>query len=58
MSEGPRLLPRKTKGHTGETWYKIIGYADTVEEAQIKIDGRTWPLDGEPVQFGTKIPYE
>jgi len=23
-----------TKSYKGETWYKIIGYADTVEEAQ------------------------
>lgn len=23
-----------TKGYTGETWYRVIGYADTVAEAQ------------------------
>jgi hypothetical protein len=27
----------QTKGKTGETWYKIIGYAYTTEEAQEKL---------------------
>lgn len=33
---------------TGELWYDIIGYADTVEEAQIKIYGRAFPLSDKP----------
>lgn len=34
-----------TKSATGETWYKILGFADTVEEAQMKLYGRTYPLN-------------
>lgn len=33
-----------TKSDTGGTWYKILGYADTVSEAQIKLYGRDFPL--------------
>ncbi len=31
------------KGYTGEVWYKIIGYADTIQEAQhiIRVYPRT-----------------
>lgn len=29
-----------TRGCTGNAWYRIIGYADTVEEAQIKLYGK------------------
>ena len=29
-----------TKSNKGETWYKIIGYADTTEEAEIKLWGK------------------
>ncbi len=32
--------PDPTKSDKGETWYKIIGYADTQEEAEIKLFGR------------------
>lgn len=28
-----------TKGENGEVWYRIIGYADSVEEAQNKLYG-------------------
>jgi hypothetical protein len=37
----------QTKGHTGEVWYKVIGYADTVEEGQLKLYGRTYPLPAQ-----------
>jgi hypothetical protein len=30
------------RGDTGAIWYKIIGYADSAEEAQIKLWGRTY----------------
>lgn len=26
-----------TKGHTGETWYRLLGWADTCYEAQEKL---------------------
>lgn len=29
-----------TKNDNGETWYKIIGYADTKEEAETKLFGK------------------
>lgn len=29
-----------TKGEDGETWYRVVGYADTVEEAQSKLYGK------------------
>lgn len=29
----------QTKGYTGETWYRVLGYADTIEEAQRKLYG-------------------
>jgi hypothetical protein len=32
----------QTKGCTGETWYEVIGYADTVKEAQAKLYGREY----------------
>lgn len=32
----------QTKGYTGETWYKIIGYASTLQEAQQKLYGRVF----------------
>lgn len=28
-----------TKSGTGETWYKIIGYAESIEEAPFKLYG-------------------
>ncbi len=31
-----------TKSAEGETWYKILGYADSVGEAQIKLYGRSF----------------
>jgi hypothetical protein len=31
-----------TKSATGETWYKVLGYAKTVEEAQMKLYGRIY----------------
>lgn len=31
-----------TKSEKGDTWYKIIGYSNTVEEAQIKLYGRSF----------------
>lgn len=31
-----------TKSATGETWYEVLGYADTVEEAQMKLYGRIY----------------
>ena len=31
-----------TKSHTGETWYEVIGFADTIEEAQRKLYGRVF----------------
>jgi hypothetical protein len=34
-----------TKSDTGETWYEILGYADSVEDAQIFLYGRTFPLN-------------
>lgn len=33
-----------TKSAEGETWYQIIGYAQTVEEAQTKLYGRSFKL--------------
>lgn len=33
-----------TKSATGELWYRIIGYADTVAEAQTQLYGRPSPL--------------
>jgi hypothetical protein len=29
----------------GTLAYRIIGYAETIDEAQLKISGRTYPLD-------------
>lgn len=31
-----------TKSAKGETWYKILGFADSVEEAQMKLYGRVY----------------
>ena len=36
-----------TKGNTGKTWYKIIGYTNTVAEAQIKLFGRVMTQSSE-----------
>lgn len=33
-----------THGDLGPNTFKILGYADTVEEAQIFLYGRTYPL--------------
>lgn len=27
----------QTRGNTGEVWYRVLGYADTAEEAQTKL---------------------
>ena len=32
-----------TKSAAGETWYRVLGYANTVEEAQIKLYGKSFP---------------
>ena len=31
-----------TKSAKGETWYRILGYAATTEEAQVKLYGRSF----------------
>ena len=31
-----------TKSAKGETWYEIIGYAETVQEGQMKLYGRVY----------------
>jgi hypothetical protein len=31
-----------TLSETGEVWYKILGYVDTVEEAQMFLYGRVY----------------
>lgn len=31
-----------TTSATGEKWYEIIGYADSIEEAQTKLYGRSF----------------
>jgi len=46
--------------HDGTVAYRILGYANSIGEAQLKIDGRTWPLDdSEPIVDWSKIiiPY-
>lgn len=41
----PKVSPEDAvKGYTGEIWYKIIGYADSVADAQTMIFGRPCPL--------------
>ena len=32
----------QTRGNTGHVWYEVIGYADTVEEAQKALYGHTF----------------
>jgi hypothetical protein len=34
----------QTRGYTGEVWYQIIGYADSIEDAQMQLYGRTYSL--------------
>ena len=31
-----------TLSASGEKWYLVLGYADSVEEAQVKLYGRAW----------------
>jgi hypothetical protein len=40
----------QTKLDNGIVAYRILGYADSTEEAQLKLYGRTYPLDSkEPI---------
>jgi len=34
--------PDPTKGKNEETWYKVIGYAETMAEAQTKLYGKSY----------------
>lgn len=42
-----------TKSATGETWYRVLGYAATVEEAQHKLYGRSYPQNKVLCENGT-----
>jgi len=37
----------------GTIAYRIIGYANSTDEAQLKLDGRTWPHFGTPAKYDT-----
>lgn len=49
ISTGKRFFSSYTEGEdptlsatTGEVWYKILGYADSVEDAQMKLYGQIY----------------
>jgi len=46
------------KLNDGTIAYRIIGYANSTDEAQLKLDGRTWPIDGSvpKMDFSMAIP--
>ena len=61
LLEGIKRLNRFFSGYTpgedparlsdGTVAYRVLGYADSVEEAQMKLYGRTFPLVGRQAAF-------
>jgi len=62
LEEGNRFFTENvegqdpTKGGNGETWYRVVGYADSVEEAQTILYGRRVARREEERRLSERAP--